>query len=61
MTQAAELHRRYRTLREAWAYLEARGFTCTGSGWANGRWAASVDPVADGVDVTVWLRLPQAA
>jgi hypothetical protein len=61
MTQAAELHRRYRTLRDAWAYLEARGFTCMGNGWVNGRWAASVDPADDGVHVTVRLRLPDAA
>ncbi|MBV8170200.1 MAG: hypothetical protein JO021_25680 [Alphaproteobacteria bacterium] len=56
MTCAAELKRRYPTLHEAWAYLEGRGFVCTGGGWVNGRWSASVVPGADGVDVTVWLR-----
>ena len=61
MTQAAEIRRRYNTLREAWGYLEARGFTCTGSGWVNGRWAAAVDPRDDGVHVTVWLRMRRAA
>ena len=61
MTHAAEIRRRYNTLRDAWAYLEARGFTCTGNGWVNGRWIAAVDPRDDGVHVTVWLRLRLAA
>ena len=56
MTCAAELRRRYATLHDAWGYLEARGFVCTGGGWVNGRWSASVTPGDTGVDVTVWLR-----
>jgi hypothetical protein len=56
MTYATQIRRRYGTLRDAWTYLEARGFVCTGNGWVNGRWSASVEPDANGIVVTVWLR-----
>jgi hypothetical protein len=62
MTYAPEIHRHYGTRSEAWEYLASRGFTCCAdTGWVNGRWAASVLRTDDGVDVNVWLRLPQAA
>jgi hypothetical protein len=61
MTCSAEIRRRYETRHEAWGYLASRGFTCTDGAWANGRWAASVQRTADGIDVTVWLRLLHAA
>jgi len=57
MTCRAEIRRRYDTRHEAWSYLAARGFSCTGGQWENGRWAATVERAGDRFDLTVWLRV----
>jgi hypothetical protein len=56
MTCKAEIRRRCRTREDACAYLSSRGFLCLPSGWANGRWAATLDMDRDGCVVTIWLR-----
>ncbi|MBV8167813.1 MAG: hypothetical protein JO021_13545 [Alphaproteobacteria bacterium] len=62
MTCVAEIRRSYDTRAEAWEYLGSRGFSCCADGsWVNGRWTASIERVADGVRLVVWLRVDQAA
>ena len=61
MTFKAEIRRRCRSREEACAYLSSRGFLCLPSGWANGRWAATLDRDRDGCVVTVWLRIEAEA
>jgi len=61
MTYRAELKRRYATREEACAYLASRGFLFLASGWANGRWAATLDITSGGVIVSIWLQAAKAA
>ena len=57
----AEICRRFATRQEAIRYLVARGFLCASRGWANGRWAATIELRGLEHDVTIWLRFHEAA
>jgi hypothetical protein len=61
MTYCAEMKRRYHTRGEAHAYLASRGFLFLPGGWANGRWAATLDKVDSVFILHIWLRAQVAA
>lgn len=61
MTCNAELIRRYRTREEAARYLSSRGFLFLPNGWANGRWAATVEMEDNQFVTTVRLDIQEAA
>ena len=61
MTYKAELKRHFPSREQAYAYLAARGFLYLPNGWANGRWAASIDILNSIATVSIWLREKGAA
>jgi hypothetical protein len=61
MTYLTEMKRRYPTREEAYAYLASRGFLFLPGGWANGRWAATLDVANGEFIVSIWLRAAKAA
>jgi len=61
MTCNAELYRRFRSRDEAYGYLASRGFLCLPGGWANGRWAATLEKVDAGYIVAIRLEAQEAA
>jgi hypothetical protein len=61
MTYYAEMKRQYDTREAAYAYLASRGFLFLPGGWANGRWAATLDKVDSGFILRIWLRALVAA
>ena len=56
MTYSTEIKRRYETREKAYAYLASRGFLLLPNGWANGRWAATLERTGVEFTVSVWLR-----
>ena len=61
MTCDAELRRRYHTRDEAFRYLSSRGFLSLPKGWANGRWAATLESENHEFVVTIRLQAQEAA
>ena len=61
MTCNAEINRSFHTRDAAFRYLASRGFLCGPQGWANGRWAATVEYEHNAFHVAVWLRMREAA
>ena len=61
MTYKAELKQHFPSREQAYAYLASRGFLYLPNGWANGRWAASIDISNGTVTVEIWLRGKEAA
>ena len=56
MTYCTDIRRHYRSRAEAYAYLASRGFLFLPNGWANGRWAATVEIAHGEFIVRVWLQ-----
>jgi hypothetical protein len=60
-TCKAELRRRYQSREQASRYLSSRGFLLLPQGWANGRWAATIEMENDECIVAVHLETAKAA
>lgn len=61
MTCNAELIRCYRTRDEAARYLSSRGFLFLPNGWANGRWAATLEMENGQFIIMIRLQAQEAA
>jgi len=61
MTYSTEIKRHYETREKAHDYLASRGFQLVPGGWANGRWAATLEPTGADFIVSVWLWPANAA